>query len=87
MHFYVGEADTWYLDRAVHLLKDFLDTTKDPYAQASFDFGVRAPHCYSGAGDSSGPAGLTIPQRLYPDMVKQMEKYAPPGADLTSWKY
>ena len=87
MHFYVGEADTWYLDRAVHLLRDFLEETKDPYAHATFDFGVREPHCYSGAGDSNGPAGLTIPQRLYPDMVRQMEKYAPPGADLTSWKY
>jgi enterochelin esterase-like enzyme len=87
MHFYVGEADTWYLDRAVHLLHDFLEETKDPYAHATFDFGVRQPHCYSGTGDSSGPAGMTIPQRLYPDMVKQMEKYAPPGADLTSWKY
>lgn len=87
MHFYVGEADTWYLDRAVHLLRDFLESTTDPYAQASFDFGVREPHCYSGGGDSSGTAGMTIPQRLYPDMVRQMEKYAPPGADLTSWKY
>ena len=87
MHFYVGEADTWYLDRAVHLLHDFLETTSDPYYRGSFEFGVRQPHCYSGPGDSSGPPTLTIPQRFLPAMVKHMEETAPNGADLTSWKY
>jgi Putative esterase len=87
MHFYVGEADTWYLDRAVHLLHDFLETTKDPYYHGTFDFGVREPHCYAGAGDSSGPPTFTIPQRFLPAMVKHMEETAPKGADLNSWKY
>jgi len=87
MHFYVGEADTWYLDRAVHLLKDFLDGTQDPYYHGTFDFGMRKPHCYSGAGDSNGPAGYTIPQRFLPEMVKHMEDTAPEGADLSTWKY
>ena len=53
----------------------------------SFDFGVRQPHCYSGAGDSNGPARMTIPQRFLPEMVKHMEDTAPKGADLSSWKY
>ena len=30
LHFFVGESDTWYLDRAVHLLHDFLESTTDP---------------------------------------------------------
>lgn len=87
MHFFVGEADTWYLDRAVHLLHDFLENTRDPYYHGSFDFGMRQPHCYSGAGDSSGPATYTIPQRFLPEMVRHMEATAPAGADVTSWKY
>jgi hypothetical protein len=87
MHFYVGESDTWYLDRAVHLLHDYLETTTDPYYHGTFDFGVREPHCYSGASDSSGPAGYTIPQRFLPAMVQHMEQTAPQGADLSSWKY
>ena len=87
MHFYVGESDTWYLDRAVHLLHDFLETTKDPNYHGTFDFGVRQPHCYSGAGDSSGPPTFTIPQRFLPEMVKHIEETAPKGADLNSWKY
>ena len=83
LHLYVGEADTFYLDRAVHLLKDFLDTTTDPYYRGSFDFGVRKPHCY--AGDIDPASGLN--QRYWPEMVKHMEDTAPAGADVRSWKY
>jgi putative esterase len=87
LHFFVGESDTWYLDRAVHLLHEYLETTSDPYYHGSFDFGVRQPHCYSGAADSSGPAGSTELQRFLPAMVEHMEKTAPQGADVSSWKY
>jgi Putative esterase len=83
LHLYVGEADTFYLDRAVHLLKDFMDTTTDPYYRGSFEFGVRKPHCY--AGDFDPEVGIN--QHYWPEMVKHMEETAPPGADLKSWKY
>jgi len=83
LHLYVGEADTFYLDRAVHLLKDYLDTTTDPYYHGSFDFGVRKPHCY--AGDFDPAVGIN--QHYFPDMVKHMEETAPAGSDVKSWKY
>jgi hypothetical protein len=83
LHLYVGEADTFYLDRAVHLLKDFLETTTDPYYHGTFEFGVRKPHCYAGEYDSS--VGLN--QHYWPEMVKHMEQTAPADADLKSWKY
>ncbi len=83
LHFWVGESDTFYLDRAVHLLKDFLDTTTDPYYRGTFEFGMRKPHCY--AGDIDPAAGIN--QHYWPEMVKHMEQTAPPGADLKSWKY
>ncbi len=83
LHFYVGEADTFYLDRAVHLLKDFMDTTTDPYYRGTFEFGMRKPHCYAGEIDPA--AGIN--QHYWPEMVKHMEQTAPAGADLKSWKY
>jgi hypothetical protein len=83
LHLYVGEADTFYLDRAVHLLKDFLESTTDPYYHGTFDFGVRKPHCYPGEYDPA--VGLN--QHYWPEMVKHMEQTAPAGADLKSWKY
>lgn len=83
LHLYVGEADTFYLDRAVHLLKDFLESTTDPYYHGSFEFGVRKPHCYPGEYDPA--VGLN--QHYWPEMIKHMEQTAPAGADLKSWKY
>ena len=83
LHLYVGEADTFYLDRAVHQLKDFLDTTTDPYYRGSFEFGMRKPHCYPGEFDPA--VGLN--QHYWPEMVKHMEETAPSGADVKSWKY
>jgi putative esterase len=83
LHFYVGEADTYYLDRGVHLLRDFLEKTTDPYYHGSFEFGMREPHCYAGEYDPA--VGLN--QHYWPEMVKHMEETAPPGADLKSWKY
>lgn len=83
LHFYVGEADTFYLDRAVHLVKEFLESTTDPYYHGSFEFGMRKPHCYAGEYDLA--VGLN--QHYWPEMVKHMEETAPAGADLKSWKY
>jgi len=83
LHFYVGEADTFYLDRAVHLTQDFLESTTDPYYHGTFEFGVRKPHCYT--GDFDRAVGLN--QHYWPEMVKHMEQTAPAGADLKSWKY
>jgi Putative esterase len=83
LHLYVGEADTFYLDRAVHLLKDFLESTTDPYYHGTFEFGVRKPHCYPGEFD---PA-VGFNQHYWAEMVKHMEETAPAGADLKSWKY
>ncbi|MGH9466105.1 MAG: alpha/beta hydrolase-fold protein [Terriglobales bacterium] len=39
IHVYVGDMDSYYLNLAVYDLQDFLDSTKDPAAQASFAYG------------------------------------------------
>lgn len=79
----VGDADTFYLDGAVHLLHDFMETTTEPYYRGKFEFGQRKPHCY--AGDFDPAVGLH--QHYLPEMTKHMEATAPTGADLSSWKY
>ena len=44
LHFAVGEADTYYLERAVHLTEQFLESTREPgkgpYSGATFDYGA-----------------------------------------------
>jgi hypothetical protein len=83
LHVCVGDADSFYLDGAVHLLQDFMESTTEPYYRGTFDFGPRKGHCYAGTFDNK--VGLV--QHYLPEMVKHMDETAPKGADVGSWKY
>ena len=88
LHLAVGDGDTWFLNNAVHLLEDTLSKTRDPHSDATFDYGPRMPHCYTG----DAPLGMhvsngTVNQRVLPQMVEHMLATAPPGADVKSWRY
>jgi len=83
LHLYVGEMDSYYLEEAAFLLKDFLDKA-DPPAEAAWDIGERAPHCYAGKPEYPGQRAE---QRILPQMMERALKTAPAGADLKSWRY
>ncbi len=88
LHLASGDADTWFLNNAVHLLQETLEATRNPHSDAVFDYGPRMPHCYS--GDPNLPmsvSGPTVNQRVLPKMVEHMLQTAPKGADVTSWRY
>ncbi len=89
LHITVGDGDTYFLNNAVHLLEDQLKTTHNPHSDATFQYGPRMPHCYTG-----GPAEYTMQQnnadwtqRVLPQMVEHMRATAPAGADTSSWNY
>lgn len=88
LHIYVGSADTYFLTDAVYYLEDFLKGTKNPAYDGEVKYGDRAEHCWN--GDPSLPNYLS---RLHyhtmylPQILERMQKTAPPGADLTSWRY
>lgn len=87
LHITVGDMDTWYLNNAVHLFQDFIDSPKNPYRAATFEYGYRQPHCYAGGGNiSSGESIATMYQRIMPQVAQRMKETAPKGADL-SWEY
>jgi hypothetical protein len=88
MHIRIGTLDTYYLEKAVRLLEEFLEGTTDPYWRGTVEYGHDHPHCYT--GDPSVPVSVsrfTINQRLLPEMAGHMVRHAPAGADVTSWKY
>ncbi len=58
LHVAVGDMDTYYLEEAVYLLQEFLDSVQDPPAQATFEYGRRQPHCWIGHSPS-GSGQLT----------------------------
>jgi hypothetical protein len=88
LHVYVGSADTYFLNDAVYYLEDFLKSTTNPPYEGEVKYGERAEHCWN--GDPSLPNYLS---RLHyhtmylPKILDRMQRTAPPGADLTSWRY
>ncbi|HEY9516481.1 MAG TPA: alpha/beta hydrolase-fold protein [Gemmatimonadaceae bacterium] len=88
IHLAVGDEDSFNLEESVRLMEQFLEGTKDPHYGGSVEYGPRAPHCYSGVpGQSVRISRLTINQRILPRMAERITRTAPPGADVTSWKY
>lgn len=88
IHIYVGDMDNYYLNNAVYLAEEFLESTTDPYYGGVVDYGDRAEHCWN--GDHTRPNALSrlrYNQMFIPKAVERMEESAPPGADLTSWRY
>lgn len=88
IHIYVGEADNYFLNNAVYLVEDFLKTTKNPHYAGEVDYEPRAEHCWN--GDHTRPnaiSRLRYHQFYAPKIVARIEKSAPKGADLTSWRY
>jgi len=87
IHFAVGDMDSWYLNNAVHLMQNFLDSPRNPYRIADFEYSPGKPHCYMGGGDVSNlESGGTLYQRIMPQIARHMTATAPQGADMT-WKY
>ncbi len=46
IHIWVGEADTFFLNNAVHMLEEFLATASPPF-EGTIVFGPRKEHCWS----------------------------------------
>jgi hypothetical protein len=73
---YVGDADSYYLNMGVHLLDEMLRRQTSPKFTGEIVFQPMAPHCW-------GPPM----NELMAKMTTHMERHAPAGADLRSWRY
>ncbi|HWZ96999.1 MAG TPA: alpha/beta hydrolase-fold protein [Candidatus Dormibacteraeota bacterium] len=88
LHIYVGSADNYMLNDAVYLLEDFLKTTTNPPYDGEVKYGDKAEHCWN--GDPNLPnylSRLHYNTQYLPKILERMTKTAPPGADLSSWRY
>jgi len=75
IHIYVGDMDTFYLNNAVVLLEDFLESTEDPYYHGVVKYGDREPHCWG-------------PDRK--ELLKLFKKHIinnAPDEEIHSWLY
>ncbi len=88
LHIYVGDMDNYYLNNAVYLTEEFLKSASNPPYEGVVDYGDRAEHCWN--GDHTRPnatSRLRYVQFFADKIVGRIERSAPPGADLTSWRY
>jgi hypothetical protein len=88
LNIYVGTVDNYFLDGAVHLGEEFLASTKTPPYEGEIKYGHGFEHCWN--GDPNQPnavSRLRYHEMFLPKIVERIQKTAPAGADLTSWKY
>ena len=92
LHIYVGYDDSYFLNNAVYLMEDFLKQTGTPGHGVPYEgevkYGPKAEHCWNGDFDHPNwYSRLHYNQMYVPQILERIQKTAPPGADLTSWKY
>ena len=85
IHVATGDMDSYYLNEAVYLLQDFLDSTSNPPAEAAFEYGWRRPHCF--IGHSPTRPGEDLSYTEFVDVAAEhMWNNATPGANRGWWR-
>ncbi len=88
IHIYCGDMDNYYLNNAVYLMEDFLESTTDPYYEGEVLYGDRAEHCWNGDPELPNHLSRLRSNSMYvPKIMKRIAESAPKGADLNSWRY
>lgn len=88
IHLYVGDMDNYYLNNGVYLMEEFLEKTSHPHYDGEVDYGDRAEHCWNGDHENPNYISRLRYNTIYLERIlKRIEKTAPRGADLTSWRY
>ncbi|MDE3741624.1 hypothetical protein [Maribacter polysaccharolyticus] len=88
IHIYCGDMDNYYLNNAVYLMEDFLESTTEPYYGGEVAYGDRAEHCWNGDPDQPNAISRMRYNTMYvPKIMKRIAESAPKGADLKSWRY
>ncbi|UCF21724.1 MAG: hypothetical protein JSU87_15660 [Gemmatimonadota bacterium] len=88
IHIYAGDMDNYYLNNAVYLMEEFLESTTDPYYNGEVDYGDRAEHCWNGDQENPNHISRLRYNTMYlPKILQRIERTAPPGADLSSWRH
>jgi hypothetical protein len=86
LHFAVGMMDNYYLNEAVYLIQDVLESKTDPPSGATFQYGFRGRHSWIGHSPVDPERQIT-----YAEFISVIADYitrnAPSGADTKSWKY
>ena len=78
LHVYIGDADTYFLDRATREMEAWMKTTQNPHYEGFFMWGDNKPHCWSGP--------VSTAERLK-EMAQHGLRHKPAGATTPWWRY
>ena len=88
IHIYCGDMDNYYLNNAVYLVEEFLNSTTNPPYEGEVKYGDRAEHCWNGDPNLPNHISRLRYNTMYvPKILERIRKSAPAGADLKSWRY
>ena len=86
IHIYCGDMDNYYLNNAVMLMEDFLESTNDPYYGGVVDYGDRCEHCWNGDHDQPNAISRLRYNWMYNDLIRErLRKTAPVNHKLENW--
>ena len=88
INIYCGDMDNYYLNNAVVLTEEFLESTKDPYYAGEVDYGNNAEHCWNGDQNNPNYISRLRYNIMYLDKIKsRLKKTAPKNNKLINWGF
>ena len=86
LNIYVGDMDNYYLNNAVYLAEEFLESTTTPYYAGEVDYGDRAEHCWNGDQENGNHISRLRYNTMYlPKILERVRASAPEDAALINW--
>lgn len=87
LNIYVGDLDNYYLDNAVYLAEEFLESATNPTWTGEVLYGDRQEHCWNGAPElSNGISRLRYIEIHAPKIQERLSVSTPAGV-ARSWEY
>ncbi|MGY6558758.1 MAG: alpha/beta hydrolase-fold protein [Nitritalea sp.] len=86
IHIYCGDMDNYYLNNAVYLTEEFLESTENPYYAGEVAYGDRFEHCWNGDPDNPNYLTRLRYNTLYLDKIAaRFQATAPKNFDQKRW--
>tara|TARA_Y100000746_G_scaffold87052_1_gene73973 strand:+ start:6 stop:1790 length:1785 start_codon:yes stop_codon:yes gene_type:complete len=86
LYIYCGDMDNYYLNNAVVLTEQFLESTKNPYYNGEVDYGNLAEHCWNGDHENPNHISRLRYNTMYlPKIKERLKQSAPKNHNLVNW--
>jgi hypothetical protein len=86
IHIYCGDMDNYYLNNAVYLTEEFLESTQNPYYNGKVAYGDRAEHCWNGDPNLPNYISRLRYNTMYLDEIQdRFLKSAPSNFNQKTW--